>query len=229
MIKVKKISKRFDNKVVLDEVSFEVKNNENLVILGPTGTGKTVLLKIMIGLIVPEQGEVYFDDQCVQRLRESGLLMLRRNIGFCFQSTALFDSMTVFENIALSLQEHTDLKSREIDDKVNKIIKLINMTGNENLYPRSLSGGMKRLVSIGRALALDPKYILYDEPTSGLDPQAAQHICELINTLRDRHNKSSIIVTHDLDAARKVCNNMLMLRNGKIFKAEHDLGRLYAE
>jgi phospholipid/cholesterol/gamma-HCH transport system ATP-binding protein len=228
MIVVDRLSKRFDDKVVLDQVSFEVKDNQNLVILGPTGTGKTVLLKIIIGLLAPDAGEVRFDQRCVQHMDEIDLLELRKNVGFCFQSTALFDSMTVYENIALSLEEHTSLNPHQIEGRVATVLELIRMTGNEDLYPRSLSGGMKRLVSIGRALAMDPTYILYDEPTSGLDPLATSHICDVINRLRDEHKKCSIIVTHDLDSARKVGNMILMLRNGKITKADRELGKLYA-
>ncbi len=229
MIRVNKISKRFNGKIILRQVSFEAKEKENLVILGPTGTGKTVLLKIMIGLIPADEGEVYFDNHCIQDLGKKEIFELRKKVGFVFQSLALFDSMTVFENIALSLQEHSELKSSEITNKVNEIISIINMTGNENLYPRALSGGMKRLVSIGRALAFDPQYILYDEPTTGLDPNTAQHICHLINTLRDRQRKCSIIVTHDLDFAKMIADSILMLRAGEIFKPDHDFGRLYGK
>lgn len=227
MIKVIKLSKKFDQKIVLDEVSFEVRESENLVVLGPTGTGKTILLKIMIGLVSADQGEVYFENKCIQTMNDQQLFELRKKIGFVFQSMALFDSMTVFDNIGLSLQEHLDLKPKEFESRVQQIITLIKMNGSEELYPRSLSGGMKRLVSIGRALALDPQYILYDEPTTGLDPLATQHICELIGILRDKHNKSSVIVTHDLEFARKIGNSILMLRGGKISKPDRELGRLY--
>lgn len=227
MIKVIKLSKKFDQKIVLDEVSFEVRESENLVVLGPTGTGKTILLKIMIGLVSVDQGEVYFENKCIQTMNDQQLFELRKKIGFVFQSMALFDSMTVFDNIGLSLQEHLDLKPKEFESRVQQIITLIKMNGSEELYPRSLSGGMKRLVSIGRALALDPQYILYDEPTTGLDPLATQHICELIGILRDKHNKSSVIVTHDLEFARKIGNSILMLRGGKISKPDRELGRLY--
>ncbi|MEO0225351.1 MAG: ATP-binding cassette domain-containing protein [candidate division WOR-3 bacterium] len=229
MIRVVKVSKRFGDKIVLDNVSFEVTKNENLVILGPTGTGKTVLLKIMIGLLKPDQGEVYFDSKCVQSLSDPELFELRKNIGFIFQSTALFDSMTVFENIALGLEEHTKLRAAEIKEKVDQILKIIDMSGTEDLYPHSLSGGMKRLVSIGRSLALDPEYFLYDEPTSGLDPNSAQNVCNLIIKLRDEHKKCAIIVTHDLDSARQISDNILMLRKGKIYKTEKDIRRLYGD
>jgi len=228
MIVVDRVSKRFDDKVVLDQVSFEARDGSTLVILGPTGTGKTILLKIIIGLLPPDQGEVVLDGQCVQLMTDADLLEMRKKVGFCFQSTALFDSMTVYENIALSLEEHTRMKPKEVQSRVISVLNLVRMKGSEDLYPRSLSGGMKRLVAIGRALALDPKYILYDEPTSGLDPDAAGHICEVMNALRDQHKKCSIVVTHDLDSARKVGNTIMMLRSGKITKADRDLGKLYA-
>ncbi len=228
MISVDQVSKRFAEKVVLDRVSFEAKDASNLVILGPTGTGKTVLLKIIIGLLPPDQGTVVLDGECVQNMDDIELLEMRKQVGFCFQSAALFDSMTVYENIALSLEEHTPMKPKAVQSRVMEILELVRMKNSEDLYPRSLSGGMKRLVSIGRALALDPKHILYDEPTSGLDPDATGHICDVMNALRDHHDKCSIVVTHDLDSARKVGNTIMMLRGGKLTKADRDLGKLYA-
>lgn len=218
MIEVRNVSKRFDTLVVLDNVSFCVEDAHLVVILGPSGTGKTVLLKAIVGLQPIDHGEILFDGKTVSNHMGSTIYEVRKNIGFVFQGTALFDSMNVRENIALPLVEHTALSSREINEKVVEIAEIIGMSGKESLYPRELSGGMKRLVAVGRALALDPKYIFYDEPTTGLDPIMRERVVNLIIDLKRRYSKSGIVVTHDLETAQQVGDDIFMLKKGKISK-----------
>lgn len=218
MIRVRNLSKRFDSLIVLDDVSFDVEEAKLVVILGPSGTGKTVLLKSILGLIPVDSGEIYFDDRVVQSAGKKELYEIRKEIGFVFQGTALFDSMNVMDNIALPLLEHTRMSASEIKKKVMDIMEIIGLPGKEGLFPPSLSGGMKRLVAVGRALALDPKYIFYDEPTTGLDPVMRERVVELIINLKSKYSKSGIVVTHDLDTARAVGDDIYMLKKGKINK-----------
>lgn len=218
MIEVKKVSKRFDDLVVLDEVSFTVAQASLVVILGPSGTGKTVLLKSILGIVPVDHGEVIFDGKVVQTASDNEIYDIRKRIGFVFQGTALFDSMNVSENIALPIREHTKLSHRQIKDKVQQILEIIGMTGKDRLYPGSLSGGMKRLIAVGRALALDPEYLFYDEPTTGLDPIMRDRVVQLIIDLKKKYKKSGIVVTHDLDTAEKVGDDVYLLKKGKINK-----------
>jgi phospholipid/cholesterol/gamma-HCH transport system ATP-binding protein len=222
MIEVKNVSKRYDDLIVLDDVSFTVQEAQLVVILGPSGTGKTVLLKSIIGLQDIDMGDVMFDGISVHKNRGNHHLYdIRRKIGFVFQGTALFDSMNVCDNIALPLVEHTKLKGAEIRDRVREILSIIGLTGKEHLYPMSLSGGMKRLVAVGRALALDPNYLFYDEPTTGLDPIMRERVVRLIIELKQKYQKSGIVVTHDLDTAQAVGDEVYMLKKGRISKLKH--------
>jgi len=220
MIEVKNVSKRFDSLVVLDKVSFKVSDARLIVILGPSGTGKTVLLKSMLGLMPVDSGEVIFDGVSIQSAREQQIYEIRKNIGFVFQGTALFDSMDVVDNIALPICEHTKVDRHEIAQRVAHILKIIGLSGKGRLYPGALSGGMKRLVAIGRALALDPKYLFYDEPTTGLDPIMRDRVVVLMNELKKDYAKSGIVVTHDLETAEAVGDEIYMLKRGKINKVD---------
>jgi len=220
MIEVKNVSKRFDSLVVLDNVSFEVADARLIVILGPSGTGKTVLLKSMLGLMPVDSGEVIFDGVSIQSAREQEIYEIRKNIGFVFQGTALFDSMDVVDNISLPICEHTKVDKHKIAQRVVHILKVIGMSGKGRLYPGALSGGMKRLVAIGRALALDPKYLFYDEPTTGLDPIMRDRVVDLMIELKKNYAKSGIVVTHDLDTAKAVGDEIYMLKKGKINKLD---------
>jgi phospholipid/cholesterol/gamma-HCH transport system ATP-binding protein len=226
MIRIDNVSKKFDDLIVLDKVSFEVPPAQLVVILGPSGTGKTVLLKAIMGLLPVDHGEVFIDGQSVQQATIEQLYDLRKKIGFVFQGAALFDSMNVRGNIALPLNEHTKLSSREIRAKVIKIMDIVGLPGKDHLYPRSLSGGMKRLVSIGRALALDPEYLFYDEPTTGLDPIMKDRIVSLIVNLKKTYQKSGIVVTHDLDTAQAIGDIVYMLKNGSINRLQK-IGKEY--
>ena len=227
MIEVKNVSKKFDSLIVLDNVSFNVGDARLIVILGPSGTGKTVLLKAILGLTPVDSGEVLFDGKSIQAIDESEIYEIRKNIGFVFQGTALFDSMNVLDNIALPIVEHTSASTSEVKDKVTQILEIIGMSGKEKLYPRSLSGGMKRLVAVGRALALDPKYLFYDEPTTGLDPIMRDRVVKLIIDLKKNHAKSGIVVTHDLDTAKAVGDEIYMLKRGKISKLKQIRKEVY--
>lgn len=229
MIEVKNVSKKFDSLVVLDNVSFNVGEARLIVILGPSGTGKTVLLKSMLGIIPVDSGRVIFDGRSILTAKESEIYEIRKNIGFVFQGTALFDSMNVVDNIALPMCEHTSASKHEIAERVVHILKIIGMSGKDRLYPGALSGGMKRLVAVGRALALDPKYLFYDEPTTGLDPIMRDRIVDLIIDLKKKYAKSGIVVTHDLDTAKAVGDEIYMLKKGKISKLEKIRKEVYDE
>lgn len=227
MIEVKNLSKSFDSLVVLHSVSFTVPDARLIVVLGPSGTGKTVLLKSMIGLMTVDSGDVVFDGLSLQSATVEQIYEIRKNIGFVFQGTALFDSMNVEENIALPIIEHTSVSSRECRDRVAEILEIVSMSGKECLYPQSLSGGMKRLVAVGRALALDPKYLFYDEPTTGLDPMMTEQVVRLITNLKKNFGKSGIVVTHDLETAQAVGDELYMLKKGHITKLEKIEKELY--
>jgi len=211
---------------VLDHVSFTVPEAKLVVILGPSGTGKTVLLKSIIGLSAVDEGEVIIDGQSVQKSDRNQIYELRQKIGFVFQGAALFDSMNVRENVALPLVEHSSASTREIREKVSRILEIVGLPGKESMYPRALSGGMKRLVSIARALSLDPKYLFYDEPTTGLDPVMKDRIVKLIVNLRKDYRKSGVVVTHDLETARAIGDILYMLKNGRIAQLDK-IGKEY--
>jgi len=218
MIEIKSLTKQFDGHYVLDNVSFEVEEAKLVVVLGPSGTGKTILLKSMLRLIPVDQGEVYFDGKNILTLSIEEVYQIRKNVGFIFQSSALFDSMTVYDNIALPIIEHTTIPNREIKEQIKNFLEIVGLPGREKLYPRALSGGMKRLVSIARALALGPKYLFYDEPTTGLDPVMRDRIVNLIVNLKKDYQKSGIVVTHDLETAKAVGDEIYMLKDGRIKK-----------
>jgi phospholipid/cholesterol/gamma-HCH transport system ATP-binding protein len=227
MIEVKNLSKKFDSLTVLDSVSFTVPDARLVVILGPSGTGKTVLLKSMIGLMPVDSGDVIFDGISLRVATVEQIYEIRKKIGFVFQGTALFDSMNVEENISLPITEHTSVSSRECKNRVSEILEIVGMSGKECLFPQALSGGMKRLVAVGRALALDPKYLFYDEPTTGLDPMMTDNVVGLIVSLKKNYAKSGIVVTHDLTTAQAVGDEIYMLKNGKLNKLEKIEKELY--
>uniref|UniRef100_A0A7C6EHG5 ATP-binding cassette domain-containing protein n=1 Tax=candidate division WOR-3 bacterium TaxID=2052148 RepID=A0A7C6EHG5_UNCW3 len=220
MIEIKNLTKQFDGLYVLKDVSFVVEDAKLVVVLGPSGTGKTVLLKSILRLLPVDSGEVYFDGKNILTADTREVYAIRRNVGFVFQSSALFDSMNVYENIALPLVEHTKISGREIKEKVKELLEIVGLPGREKLYPNALSGGMKRLVSIARALALEPRYLFYDEPTTGLDPIMRERIVNLIANLKKDFKKSGIVVTHDLETARIIGDVLYMLKDGQIKKLE---------
>jgi phospholipid/cholesterol/gamma-HCH transport system ATP-binding protein len=215
MIKLEKLSKSFGSLKVLDNISLEIADGESLAIIGPSGCGKSTLLRLLIRLYDPTAGRIFVDGQDIMALNEEGLTKLRKSIGMIFQSSALFDSMTVYENVAFALREHTKMKEREIAAKVKERLAMVEMSGTEDKMPEELSGGMARRVSIARALAFDPKIILYDEPTTGLDPITSVTIENLMIKLSRELKVTSITVTHVLQTVYRTAHRVMMLDEGK--------------
>jgi phospholipid/cholesterol/gamma-HCH transport system ATP-binding protein len=218
MIHLEGVRKAFGSQVVLKDVDFDVKEGETVALLGPSGTGKSVTLKTIIGLIRPDAGTVLVDDQNVWQLDRLGLKQMRQGIGYVFQYGALFDSIDVFENIRLGLTDETqygDLKFAE--DRVIECLRLVNLAPEvAKKMPGELSGGMKKRVGIARAIAGRPKYLLWDEPTSGLDPMNADIIDALITRLDDELGATSVVVTHDVRGAFRVADRVALLMEGEI-------------
>ncbi len=218
MIELRGVKKRFGEQVVLDGVDFEVREGETLALLGPSGTGKSVLLKHINGLIRPDAGKVIVDGLEVATLHRKELSELRTRIGYVFQNGALFDSMNVFENVRLGLSDETKFNDREYAEaRVAECLKLVNLAPETmNKFPAQLSGGMRKRVGIARAIAGAPKYLLYDEPTSGLDPVNADIVDELVTRLDEELGVTSIMVTHDVRGAFNVADRIALLSDGKI-------------
>jgi phospholipid/cholesterol/gamma-HCH transport system ATP-binding protein len=218
MIELRDVHKRFGKQVVLDGVNFNVQEGETVALLGPSGTGKSVLLKHIIGLIHPDSGTIIVDDKDVVRLKRQELAELRSHIGYVFQNGALFDSDNVFENVRLGITD--DRKYRDLDycrQRVAECIKLVNLPPETiEKFPAELSGGMRKRVGIARAIAGSPKYLLYDEPTSGLDPVNADVIDELVKSLAETLGVTGVMVTHDVRGAFRTANRLALLTGGKI-------------
>lgn len=206
--------KAYGPKQVLRGASVKVFRGEVLVILGGSGTGKSVTLRHMLGLEVPDSGRVIVEEEDITDLPEEELYRVRKKFGMLFQSAALFDSMTVFENIAFPLREHTEMSEEEITRAVREKLELVNLPNTEDLMPVDLSGGMRKRVGLARSIVLDPKVILYDEPTTGLDPITAQTINELIVDLQAKLNVTSVVVTHDIHSAFSVGDRIAFLHQG---------------
>jgi len=201
---------------VLNDVSFDVKEGEAISIIGKSGIGKSVLLKHLNGLMKPDSGSVSIDNRLINRMNFYQIEKIRSQISMVFQFGALFDSMTVGENISLGLKKMTELSNVEIKDRIIETLEEVGMEGSENKYPAELSGGMKKRVGIARAIAVRPKYILYDEPTTGLDPIMTDSINKLISKLHTLEKVTSIIVTHDMRTVYDVTDRVLMIHEGKI-------------
>lgn len=216
MIEIKNVFKRFKDNQVLKGVDLTINKGETTVILGRSGCGKSVLLKLIMGLLKPDQGEILVNGDNVASMNDKQLSGLRQKFGMLFQASALFDSMTVDENVGLGLREHTKLPEEEIGKKVTEKLKMVGLSEVEDQKPAELSGGMKKRVGLARAIAMDPDYVLYDEPTTGLDPIMADVINELIVNLRNTLNITSIAVTHDIVSAYKIADRIAMLYEGKI-------------
>ena len=216
MIEIKEVYKSFGNNQVLNGVDLNINQGETIVILGRSGCGKSVLLKHIIGLMKPDKGQIFIDGEEITAYSYEKLSNLRRRFGMLFQGAALFDSMTVEENVGLGLTEHTALSREKIKEIVKEKLRLVGMAGVENLKPAELSGGMKKRVGLARAIAMDPDIVLYDEPTTGLDPIMADVINELVISLRNTLKITSIAVTHDIVSAYKIADRIAMLYEGKI-------------
>lgn len=215
MISFRNVWKSFGDKHVLQGFTLDVLDGETMVILGYSGTGKSVALKHIVGLLDPDEGEVEVDGRIVHTLDRKGLRELRSRIGYVFQFAALFDSMTVEENIALGLKRQ-GLGEAEIQGRIRESLTLVDMEGSEARYPAELSGGMRKRIGIARAIALRPKYILYDEPTTGLDPVTTAVIDELMVRARERLGVTGVVVTHDLKSAYRVGDRIAMLYHGVV-------------
>ena len=218
MIEFRDVDYSIDGRPILTGISFTVARGETRVILGPSGSGKSTALRLLMGLVRPDRGEILIDGEDITRLGEERLREIRKHVGMVFQQGALFDSMTVGENVGFSLLEHSHEREESVEEAVRRTLTLVGL--DEDLIdrmPDELSGGMQRRVAIARALAaLDPKILLYDEPTTGLDPQSAERITDLILHLRDALGKTSIMVTHDIADAFKVGNRITMLDEGRV-------------
>ncbi len=209
------IEKSFDGKQVLRGLSLEVNEGETVVVLGGSGEGKSVFLRHLNGLLRPDAGEVIVGGITLNQLNEYQLGAIRKQVGMVFQSSALFDSLTVYENVSFPLTEYTDYSENEVRDRVRELLQMLELEGTEVLYPAELSGGMKKRVALARALALEPKALLYDEPTSGLDPIVARKINLLMRHLQNRLGLTSVAVTHDLRSALMVGDRFALLHGGK--------------
>ena len=216
MIHVKELYKSFGKKEVLRGISFKINHGESVAIIGKSGIGKSVLLKHLIGLLEPDSGEVWVEEKLVNSLSFTQLQTVRAQCGMVFQFGALFDSMTVQENIGLALSKLTDMDIVEVNQQISDSLAEVGMKNSEKLMPSSLSGGMKKRVGIARAIAIKPKYLLYDEPTTGLDPVMTDSINRLISKIHKQEDVTSIMVTHELRTVFEVAERVIMIHNGKI-------------
>ena len=220
MIEVKNIFKKFNNKKVLDGVSFDVLDGSTFTIIGGSGQGKSVILKHIFGLLKPDNGEIFVDGKNLAKLNKKELFEVQKNFGILFQGAALFDSLTVKENVGFGLKWIHNMPSREIDKIVKEKLKMVDLPVEIcDQKPVELSGGMKKRVGLARAIAYNPKYILYDEPTTGLDPLTADVINNLILRLQKELKLTSIVVTHDMKTAYKVSDKIVMIHKGKIIES----------
>jgi phospholipid/cholesterol/gamma-HCH transport system ATP-binding protein len=217
MIEARDLKKSFGTHRVLDGVSFSIEKGESAVIIGASGGGKSILLKHLIGLLQPDEGDVLIDGESIARKNERQLIEVRRKFGMLFQSAALFDSMTVEENVGFVLRRERKLKESEIKERVAEVLDMVNLDGTQEKKPAELSGGMRKRVGLARAIVYRPEIVLYDEPTTGLDPIVADSIDQLMLRVVERLKVTSIVVTHDMRSARCVGQRILMLHEGKIY------------
>jgi phospholipid/cholesterol/gamma-HCH transport system ATP-binding protein len=217
MIEVRDLKKSFGAQPILDGVSFRIEEGESVAIIGRSGGGKSVLLKHIIGLLQPDAGEVFIDSENITSMTERQLLRVREKFGMVFQGAALFDSMSVAENVAFPLERKHKLTTGEIAKRVAAALEMVDLPGTQNKKPAELSGGMRKRVGLARAIIYEPRIVLYDEPTTGLDPIVSDSIDKLIMRVRDQLKVTSIVVTHDMRSARRVGNHVLMLHDKKIY------------
>ncbi|WP_299239508.1 ABC transporter ATP-binding protein [Sulfurihydrogenibium sp.] len=216
-IKVENLTKKFGNREVLKNISFDVKKSEVFVIMGGSGSGKSTVIKHIIGLLKPTSGKIYIDNVDITSLKDTELIEFRKKIGYLFQEGALFDSLKVWENVGFYYLENTKMPEKDIYNLAKEKLALVGLKDIENLYPSQLSGGMRKRVSIARAISYNPEIILYDEPSSGLDPVTAAMIDKLILKLRDELGVTSIVVTHDLESAFSIADRIAMIHKGVIY------------
>jgi len=217
MIRVNHIEKGFGEQVVLRDISFVVDEGESVAIIGRSGTGKSVLIKHLVGLLHPDAGEVFIDDENLVGMKERQLLHVRQKFGMLFQGAALFDSMSVHENIAFPLRRSGLKDEAEITNRVESVLQLVELPGVGGKMPAELSGGMQKRVGLARAIVHRPKIVLYDEPTTGLDPVVSDSIDQLMMRVRDEFHVTSIVITHDMRCARRMGQRIIYLREGQVY------------
>lgn len=218
MIEIKGLKKAFGSKQVLKGVDLTIPDNETLVIIGRSGCGKSVMLKHIVGLLTPDEGDVYVEGKLIRELKEKELYEVRKLFGFLFQGAALFDSMTVEENVMLPIVESGQKFSQtEMDKAVAEKLEMVGLPGIQKNKPSELSGGMRKRVGLARALIMNPQYILYDEPTTGLDPIMSDNIDDLIKELAGRLKVTSVVVTHDMFSVKNVADRVAMMHEGKVY------------
>jgi len=216
MIEVRQLSRSFGAKPILEDVSFTIEAGESVTIMGRSGGGKSVLLKHLIGLLTPDRGEVLIAGENIVGMTERELLRVRRRFGMVFQGAALFDSMTVAENVAFPLRRESTLTPSQIATRVSEALEMVDLPGTETKSPAELSGGMRKRVGLARAIVYRPEIVLYDEPTTGLDPIVSDSIDKLIIRVRDTLKVTSVVVTHDMRSARRVGTHIIMLHNRRV-------------
>lgn len=215
-IRFDRVRKSFGPLTVLDDVSFDVPRGTGFCILGRSGTGKSVTVKLMAGLLRPDRGSISVEGEDITKLDPTGLARVRKRMGFLFQYSALFDSITVGENVAFPLRRHTRLREREIRKRVDEKLRRVGLEGIYNQMPGDISGGMRKRVGLARALALDPPILLADEPSSGLDPVTSEEIDELLIDLKHREGTTMVVVTHNIPSARRIGDQLALLHQGRI-------------
>ncbi len=216
LIEFRGVKKSFGSKVIYRDLNLEVQDGESLTIIGGSGQGKSVMLKMLIGLLELDAGEIYFDGERISGIREKHWPPIRRRIGMLFQGAALFDSLNVRENVAYGLREHESLSEAEIDERVAEALGYVGLPGIECMWPSDLSGGMKKRVGLARVAAVRPDVLLYDEPTTGLDPINVTRINRLILHLKKTLNITSVVVTHDMESAFSISDRMIMIHRGEV-------------
>ncbi len=218
MIKTVDLNKSFRENHVLRGVNLDIQAGESMVIIGGSGSGKSVLIKHIIGILRPDEGRVYIEGEEITQMSEQGLNKIRKKFGMLFQGAALFDSLSVWENVGFALKQHTNLTDWEIRETASKKLAMVGLYDVEDLRPSELSGGMQKRVGLARAIAMEPSILLYDEPTTGLDPINADMINNLIIEMRERLNVTSVAITHDMVSAYKIADRIAMLYNGKLLQ-----------
>ncbi|MGB7292414.1 MAG: ABC transporter ATP-binding protein [Thermodesulfobacteriota bacterium] len=216
IIELKNVHKSFDSKQVHTGVNLSIRRGENITVLGGSGSGKSVLIKEIIGLIKPDEGEVIIENENIVPMDESELVHVRKKMGMLFQGAALFDSLTVAENIAYPLREGNNHSEEEINEIISTNLELVGLPGIEDKLPSDLSGGMKKRVGLARAMAMNPKILLYDEPTTGLDPPNISRINHLIRNMQEKFGITGVIITHDVKSALEISDRIAFLYNGRI-------------
>lgn len=218
-IRIENVHKAFGSQRILRGFTLEVNEGEIVTVIGPSGSGKSTTLKTIIGLLDPDDGEVWIDGQNVHGLGSDALYDLRRNVGYVFQFAALFDSMTVGDNVAMGLRRIPGITPAEVRDRVRDALARVDLEGTEGKYPAELSGGMRKRAGLARAISLNPKYLLYDEPTTGLDPVTVTVVDRLILRMREELGVTSLVITHDIDSAYRISDRVAMLYEGRVLES----------